>query len=717
MRKLFLIVSLLVALSLTGCASVPGALSMVSDLSRGASSASQTQAAAPVAQATAVPPASNQAPASAANVPAGIADLQNALANLYETVSPSVVNINVLMSATGSEFALPNVPGHEGLPELPDMPGGFGGAGLGSGFVWDDQGHIVTNNHVVEGASRISVTFSDGLTLPAEVVGRDPQSDLAVIKVDPADVDNLRPVAVADSTKVRVGEFVIALGNPFGLEGSMTFGIVSALGRTLPVGSGMLPSGGAYTIPDIIQTDAPVNPGNSGGALIDMSGRLIGVPTAIESPTRSSAGIGFAVPSVIVLKVVPELIKSGEFQHPYIGIRGGTLSSAVAEAMNLPPSTRGALVVEVTPDSPASRAGLRGSTETTTIDGLDAQVGGDVITAVDGQPVRDFEDLTTYLARTGRVGQDVNLTILRNGNIQSVTVTLAARPEETEITQAPQPETAPDVQPAPMPGGVFLGVTGMTVTPDIAQAMDLGDQQGVLVVEVSPNSPAERAGLEGSDEPVSLNNEQLMVGGDVIIAVDGQPIIAVEELVAAVRAKQGGDTLELTIIRDGQEQTVTATLANRGTAPVTPESQATPDAQPTPDTQTTPESQATPQAGGSTGRPAAGSPWLGINGVSVTAEIAQFLRLGDERGVLVMNVVEGSPAEQAGLKGAGVGMGQGRFINADVIVAVNGAPVATMEELVSEIQRAQVGDTLNLTVFRGGEREEVPVTLAARPAQ
>jgi 2-alkenal reductase len=268
-----------------------------------------------------------------------------------------------------------------------------------------------------------------------------------------------------------------------------------------------------------------------------------------------------------------------------------------------------------------------------------------------------------------------------------------------------------------MPGGVFLGVTGMTVTPDIAQAMDLGDQQGVLVVEVSPNSPAERAGLEGSDEPVSLNNEQLMVGGDVIIAVDGQPITAVEELVAAVRAKQGGDTLELTIIRDGQEQTVTATLANRGTAPVTPESQATPDAQPTPDTQTTPESQATPQAGGSTGRPAAGSPWLGINGVSVTAEIAQFLRLGDERGVLVMNVVEGSPAEQAGLKGAGVGMGQGRFINADVIVAVNGAPVATMEELVSEIQRAQVGDTLNLTVFRGGEREEVPVTLAARPAQ
>jgi S1-C subfamily serine protease len=425
-----------------------------------------------------------------------------------------------------------------------------------------------------------------------------------------------------------------------------------------------------------------------------------------------------------VQKVVPELIKGGEFQHPYIGIRGGTLSSAVAEAMNLPSTTRGALVVEVTPDSPAARAGLRGSTETTQIDGLDAQIGGDVITAVDGQPVRDFEDLTTFLARTGRVGQDINLTILRNGNVQSVTVTLAARPEEMESAQAPQLPQIPQLpgqeqpgQQAPLPGGVYLGVTGMTLTPEVAEAMDLGDQQGVLVVEVSPNSPAERAGLEGSDEPVSLNNEQMMIGGDVITAVDGKPITAVEELVAAVRSKSGGDTITLTIIRDGQEQTVTATLANRGTLQVTPESQATPETQTTPESQASPAPEATPQAGGSTGRPAAGGPWLGINGISVTAEIAQFLGLGDERGVLVMNVVEDSPAEQAGLKGAGVGMGQGRFVSADVIVAVNGAPVSTMEELVSEIQRGQVGDTLNLTVVRGGEREEVPVTLAARPQQ
>jgi S1-C subfamily serine protease len=386
----------------------------------------------------------------------------------------------------------------------------------------------------------------------------------------------------------------------------------------------------------------------------------------------------------------------------------------------------------VTPDSPAARAGLRGSTETTQIDGLDAQIGGDVITAVDGQPVRDFEDLTTYLARTGRVGQTVNLTILRNGNVQSVSVTLAARPAETETAQVPQQQVPqlPGQQQTPEQqaprSGVYLGVTGMTVTPDIAQAMDLGNREGVLVVEVSPNSPAEKAGLKGSERPVDLGGEQMMIGGDVITAVDGKAITAVEELVAAVRAKQAGDTLELTIIRDGQEQTVTATLANRGESTAqgqqgqgaaTPETQATPQTQTTPETQASPAPQATPRAGGSTGQPAAGAPWMGINGISVTAEIAQFLGLGDERGVLVMNVVQGSPAEQAGLKGAGLGSGQGRFVSADVIVAVNGTAVSTMEELVSEIQRGQVGDTLNLTVVRNGERQEIPVTLAARPQQ
>ena len=174
----------------------------------------------------------------------------------------------------------------------------------------------------------MTVIFSDGTSLKADVVGRDPESEVAVLKVDPAKV-TLKPVVVGDSTQAKVGEFVVAIGNPFGLETSMTFGIVSALGRSLPVGGGNPMTGsstGSYTIPDIIQTDAPVNPGNSGGALLDLQGRLIGIPTAIESSTQSSAGIGFAVPSVIVQKVVPAIIATGSFTHPYIGFSGTTLT-------------------------------------------------------------------------------------------------------------------------------------------------------------------------------------------------------------------------------------------------------------------------------------------------------------------------------------------------------------------------------------------------------
>ena len=894
MRKLFLVISVLVVLSLSGCAAVPGAVSAVANLSRSVAPAAQAQATAvaPSTQGSDQSGSTNSQPAAplAQNVPAGIAEIQNVLSNLYSTVSPSVVNINVMMNATPGQSALPDVPN---MPNIPGSPfgdqgnqGGFQSAALGSGFVWDNQGHIVTNNHVVDGATRISVTFSDGLTLPAELVGRDPESEVAVIKIDPTKVSNLRPVTLGDSTLVKPGQFVVAIGNPFGLEGTMTFGIVSALGRSLPVG-GAFSTAGSYTIPDIIQTDAPVNPGNSGGVLVDMTGRVVGIPTAIESQSGSSAGIGFAVPSVIVQKVVPALISTGTFEHPYIGIRGGSLTSQVAEAMGLSATTRGALVVDVTPGSPAEKAGLKGSTKTTQIDGLDAQIGGDVITAINGQQVRDFEDLTTYLARTAKVGDQVNLTILRNGNVQSVIATLAARPAQSGTAQAPQlgqgqgqgqatpnaPQTqpapragsvylgvtgmtltpdvaqamnlnnnaqgvlvvnvvpgspaeqaglkgsnqpvnlngqqmmvggdvitavdgkaistveelvaavqaknagdtmtltinrngqeqtvtatlatrgasgqggqtapatpeqgqgqatpnAPQTQPAPRAGSVYLGVTGMTLTPDIAQAMNLNNNaQGALVVNVVPGSPAEQAGLKGSNQPVNLNGQQMMVGGDVITAVDGKAISTVEELVAAVQAKNAGDTMTLTINRNGQEQTVTATLAARGasgqggqTAPATPETQATPQAQATPQTQApatqaAPGTQATPGTGSSSGAatPAAGGPWLGVNGVTVSAQIAQMMGLGDQRGVLLMNVVPGSPAEKAGLKG--VGLGQGQFVNADIIVAVDGKNITTMDELVSAIQGKQVGDTITLTVLRNGQQQDVKVTLGARPAQ
>jgi S1-C subfamily serine protease len=437
--------------------------------------------------------------------------------------------------------------------------------GLGSGFVWDEEGHIVTNNHVVANASEIEVTFADGVAVPAELVGADPDSDLAVIVVDPKGLD-LQPVAVADSTGAKVGQFVVAIGNPFGLEGSMTFGIVSALGRTLPANGGIegMFGGGSYTIPDIIQTDAPVNPGNSGGVLLDLEGQLIGVPTAIESSSGASAGIGFAVPSTIVAKVVPELIKDGKFEHPYIGISGGTLSPDLAEAMDLPATQRGALVATVAEGGPAADAGLRPSEETAQIDGREVQVGGDIIIGIDGQPVRRFDDLVTYLARAGVVGKTVELRILRDGEEQRVELTLGQRPSPEERVAVTETQLEEGQAPAPASGGTWLGINGVTLTRDLNRLLDLASRErGVLVVTVAPNSPADDAGLRGGDTSETLNDQEIMVGGDVILALDGEDITSIEQLAETIQAKEAGDEIELTVLRDGEEQTLTVTLAER----------------------------------------------------------------------------------------------------------------------------------------------------------
>ncbi len=300
---------------------------------------------------------------------------------------------------------------------------------LGSGFVWDTAGHIITNNHVIDGATSISVTFSDGTTASAKVVGADPASDLAVVQVNlPA--SQLHPVQLADSTQIKVGQFAIAIGNPFGEQNTMTTGIISALGRSLPVDNGVA-QGPSYTIPDVIQTDAPINPGNSGGVLLNSDGKVVGVTSAIESPVRASSGVGFAIPSAIVQKVVPALIKTGHYDHPYIGISGATLTPSLAQAVGLKTDQRGALVGTITPGSPADKAGLRGGTQQTTIDGAPASIGGDIITAIDGQPVRSFDDLVTYLARSTEVNQTVTLTVLRDGKEQTIKVTLLARPVST----------------------------------------------------------------------------------------------------------------------------------------------------------------------------------------------------------------------------------------------------------------------------------------------
>ncbi|MGB9898655.1 PDZ domain-containing protein, partial [Thermanaerothrix sp.] len=409
---------------------------------------------------------------------------------------------------------------------------------------------IVTNNHVIDGADRITVTFSDGSTVEAQVVGADSDADLAVLKVD-VTPEKLVPVRLADSKQVKVGQLAIAIGNPYGLEGTMTVGFISALGRSLPVQS-TANDGATYTIPDVIQTDAPINPGNSGGVLVNIRGEVIGVTAAIESPVRANAGIGFVIPSNIVRRVVPALIATGRYDHPYLGISGTTLTSDLAKAMGLSPDQRGALVIDVTPNSPADKAGLRGSDRQITLDGNPVRVGGDVITAIDGNPVQKFEDLASYLATSTSVGQKVTLTILRNGREQTIEVILGARPR----TQSSNLTTAQS--------GAYLGITGRTLTPEIAQAMGLDqDQQGVLVVNVVNGSPADKAGLRGSFKPATINGEQMLIGGDIITAFDDQPITSFEDLQAALAQSSPGQKVTLTILREGKSQRVDVTLDAR----------------------------------------------------------------------------------------------------------------------------------------------------------
>jgi serine protease Do len=356
-------------------------------------------------------------------------EIGDLLADLYERVNPAVVNIQVAQSVSISgDFPddHPELPEIPGFPELPDDQFQFG---QGSGFVWDADGHIVTNYHVVDQAERVNVTFSDGLTLEAEIVGTDPDSDLAVIQVDPLP-EGIEPLKLADSNDLRVGESVIAIGNPFGLEGTMTTGIVSALGRSLP-SQARTADGGTFNIPNIIQTDAAINPGNSGGPLLDYTGHVIGVNTAIESPVRQFSGIGYAVPSDIIAKIVPILIEDGRYPHPWLGIAGRTLTPGVREAMELDTVQAGILVISVAEDGPADDAGLKGSEEEVRIDGFPSVVGGDVIIGIDGQEIREFDDLLSYLVENTVVDQDITLTILRDGKKIDLEVALGERPTTT----------------------------------------------------------------------------------------------------------------------------------------------------------------------------------------------------------------------------------------------------------------------------------------------
>jgi len=291
--------------------------------------------------------------------------------------------------------------------------------GVGSGFVFDKKGHVITNAHVVEGATKVVVTFLDGRSYNAEIIGVDTFTDIAVIKVN-ADLSLLHPLSLGDSSNLQVGEPIAAIGNPFGLSGSMTSGIVSQLGRLLPSGLG-------YSIPDVIQTDAAINPGNSGGPLLNMRGEIVGINTAIQSATGEFTGVGFAVPSQTLAKIVPNLIQNGEYKHPWIGISGRDIDPDLAKVLKLNDAV-GFLVVTVVPDSPASKAGLHGSVNTVDVDGVQYTIGGDIILSVDDVEVRKISDILIHLQRQKSVGDDLVLEILRDGRTTSFTIILGERP-------------------------------------------------------------------------------------------------------------------------------------------------------------------------------------------------------------------------------------------------------------------------------------------------
>jgi S1-C subfamily serine protease len=304
------------------------------------------------------------------------------------------------------------------------------GASLGSGFVYDTEGHIITNQHVVEGASEVEVSFSSGYIAYGTVIGSDVDADIAVIKVN-APADQLHPLAIGDSNTLNVGEQVVAIGNPFGLSGTMTLGIVSGLGRTQFAHSS--PEGGFFSTADIIQTDAAINPGNSGGPLFNLQGQVVGVNQSIRTETFNGAtgnavnsGVGFSISINLVKRIVPYLIRDGEYEYPYLGITSSSeLGLAEIEALGLNTYT-GAYVLDVTPGGPADQAGIRGGSQSTNIEGL--QAGGDVITAIDGQPIDTFDELLSYLTTNKSPGETIVLTILRDGQPTDITVTLGRRP-------------------------------------------------------------------------------------------------------------------------------------------------------------------------------------------------------------------------------------------------------------------------------------------------
>ena len=442
--------------------------------------------------------------AQGALVPSGTAHPLPDFSELAAQVSPAVVSVTV------REHAEAEARGPLGFP------GGAQGSqqvrqGRASGFIIDPDGTIVTNNHVVKGADRVSVTLSDGTTLPAKVIGRDPRTDLAVIKVDAG--KPMPALQLGDSSQVRPGQWVVAVGNPFGLGGTVTAGIVSARGRDI----------GAGPYDQFLQVDAAINQGNSGGPLFTQDGRVVGVNTAILSPSGGSVGIGFAIPSSLVKTVVSQLRTTGHVTRGFLGVETQPVTAGIAPGLGLDAGAKGALVAAVSPDSPAAQAGLQP---------------GDVLQKVNGQAVQTPRELAAMVAGL-KPGETVDVGLLRDGKATSVQVKLVSMPDERQSADAGQDAGSEQAE----PGQGRIGIALAPLSPEIRQQLQLPAQQrGVVVAGVQPGSPAAAAGLQE---------------GDLLVGVGVKAVSAPREAVAAIRAAtKGGRDVALRIMRDGQARFV-----------------------------------------------------------------------------------------------------------------------------------------------------------------
>jgi serine protease Do len=460
------------------------------------------------------------------------------LSPLVERVMPAVVNISARLGPQaaaqveeqeGSSAGPEGTPfdellrrffEQEGLPPLgrPQPPPQRVVTALGSGFIIDPDGYVVTNNHVVAKAQTVTVIFQDNSRHPAKVVGRDPLTDLALLKIDTS--QPLPYVQWGDSDKAKVGDWVVAVGNPFGLGGTVTAGIVSARGRNIS----------AADYEDFLQVDAPINRGNSGGPTFNLAGQVIGINTAIYSPSGGSVGIGFAIPSDVAKNVIDQIKTTGHAEHGWLGVSIQNVTPDIAQSFGLDPNkAAGALVASVMPNSPAAEAGLKQ---------------GDIILGANGQPVHTAHDLRRIVGES-RVGEKLELTVRRSGQEQKLAATVGKLPVNEEVASTQPP--GDKAQPSPS-GATALGLKLAPLTPDLRARLDVPQKaEGVVVAAIAANSPAAALGLEP---------------GDVIMSVDQQPVKSPEEAAQKLQAAAAKGQVLLLLSRDGTPQFLALSVEN-----------------------------------------------------------------------------------------------------------------------------------------------------------